>query len=228
MRITGSQLGSAGYVGIGNSNPQTALDVNGITSSTGFLVQGVIGAGTSTGYMLTGSPTTDVGGMFLTNSINLYLGWVTGNTRSVNFINGGSTRWAFNSTDVSPASAAGMTLGTTSLPWGNSFIQGLTIGAAGLGTNISRHLSATASLNFAATAAGTCDLLTITVTGAADGDTVVLGVPTALAASDNYQSFNGYVSAADTVTVKRCNLTNAVTALSDPAAATVRADVWKH
>lgn len=98
----------------------------------------------------------------------------------------------------------------------------------GGGTEITKHISATSSLDYSATAAGTCDTLTMTVTGAADGDTVVLGIPNALAASDNYQSFQGYVSAANTVTVKRCNLLNLVTALSNPAAAEVRADVWKH
>ena len=79
-----------------------------------------------------------------------------------------------------------------------------------------------ASLNFGATAAGTCDSLTVTVTGAASGDSVSLGIPSALAAADAYQSFQAYVSATNTVTVKRCNLTNATTALSDPAAATVK------
>jgi len=88
-------------------------------------------------------------------------------------------------------------------------------------------LSGTASLDFGATAAGTCDSLTITVTGAADGNPVSLGIPAALAASDTYQSFQGYVSSANTVTVKRCNLTNSTTALSNPAAATVRATVFK-
>lgn len=88
-------------------------------------------------------------------------------------------------------------------------------------------LTATASLDFGATVAGTCDSLTITVTGAADGDAVALGIPNALATSSTYQSFQGFVSAADTVTVKRCNLTNATTALSNPAPATVRATVIK-
>ena len=96
------------------------------------------------------------------------------------------------------------------------------------GAPITGHLTATASLDFSATAAGACDLLTVTVAGAADGDPVSLGVPTALAASDNYQNFTAYVSAANTVTVKRCNLLNLVTALSNPAAATVRVDVWKN
>ncbi len=111
---------------------------------------------------------------------------------------------------------------------GGVFIStaGITLGTSG--TTITRHLSATASLDFGATAAGACDLLTINVTNAADGDTVSLGVPAALAASDNYQSFNAYVSSAGVVTVKRCNLLNAVTALSNPAAATVRVDVWQH
>lgn len=88
-------------------------------------------------------------------------------------------------------------------------------------------LSATASLDFGATAAGACDSLTITVTGAADGNPVSLGIPAALSEADSYQSFQGYVSAANTVTVKRCNLTNSVTALTNAAPATVRATVLK-
>lgn len=98
----------------------------------------------------------------------------------------------------------------------------------GGGSAVKQVLSATSSLNFGATAAGACDLLTMTVTGAADGDVVNLGIPSALAASDNYQTINGYVSAANTITVKRCNLLNLVTALSNPAAVTVTAEVTKY
>lgn len=100
--------------------------------------------------------------------------------------------------------------------------QGVVIGG---GTALKKVLSATASLNFGATAAGACDTLTITVTGAGDGDVVALGLPHALVNGSTYQSFYGWVSAANTVSVRRCNLTNATTALSDPAAATVRATV---
>lgn len=105
---------------------------------------------------------------------------------------------------------------------------GVVCATNGAGTctgRIQTGAAGSASLDFGATAAGTCDLLTITVTGAADGDPVSCGVPTALAASDAYQSFAYYVSATNTVTVKRCNLTNAVTALSNPATATVRCTV---
>jgi hypothetical protein len=66
----------------------------------------------------------------------------------------------------------------------------------------------------------------MTVTGAADGDTVSLGVPTALATASTTLAFSGWVSAANTVSVRVCQV--AVTGTSDPAAATVRADVWKH
>lgn len=105
--------------------------------------------------------------------------------------------------------------------------SGRTVSIGG-GTGIKKVLAGTGSLDFGATAAGACDSLTITVTGAADGDTVALGIPTALATADSYQSFHGFVSAADTVTVKRCNPINATTALSNPAAATVRATVFKY
>lgn len=123
-----------------------------------------------------------------------------------------STTAASGSADVGlKRSAAGVVCATNGAGTCTGRIQ---TGAAG-----------SASLDFGATAAGTCDLLTITVTGAADGDPVSCGVPTALAASDAYQSFAYYVSAANTVTVKRCNLTNAVVALTNPAAATVRCTV---
>lgn len=81
-------------------------------------------------------------------------------------------------------------------------------------------LTATASLDFGAFGANACQTLTLTVTGAADGDAVVLGVPNALASLAGV-TFSGWVSAANTVSVRGCNATG--TATSDPAAATVRA-----
>ena len=83
----------------------------------------------------------------------------------------------------------------------------LTIGG---GTAISKHLSATASLDFTALAANTCEVLTITVTGATDGNMVTLGVPNALADVDGATertTFFGWVSGTDTVSVRRCNVT---------------------
>lgn len=86
-------------------------------------------------------------------------------------------------------------------------------------------LTGTASLDFTALAGNTCEEFAITVTGAADGDPVSLGVPAAAANVDNKATFTAFVSAPDTVLVRRCNPTAGATA--DPAAATVRANVSK-
>ena len=103
-------------------------------------------------------------------------------------------------------------------------ISGVTINDGAL---IRGHLSGTASLDFDLSAAGiTCQDLTITVTGAAQGstDNVTLAIPTALASTAGV-TFDQWVSAADTVTVRACDVTSGN---PDPAAATVRADVWEH
>lgn len=140
------------------------------------------------------------------------------------------------------AVASGPKLPSRCSPTAGKVYFNLTVAASGRGVGLYRcsaldtwtgpavfgnTFTGSASLNFGATAAGACDSLTVTVTGAASGDVVDLGIPAALASADAYQSFQGYVSAANTVTVKRCNLTNSTTALSDPAAATVKAVVTR-
>lgn len=83
------------------------------------------------------------------------------------------------------------------------------------------NLSATADLDFAAIAAAASADLTIAVPGAAVGDSVSLGLPAAPAAG---LIFNGFVSAANVVTVRASN----ITALGvDAASATYRATVHK-
>lgn len=87
-------------------------------------------------------------------------------------------------------------------------------------------MTGTASLDFTALAANSCEVLTVTVTGAADGDTCSLGLPNALVDVDGATErtlFECWVSAANTVSVRRCNVTGTITA--NPAAATVRATV---
>lgn len=101
--------------------------------------------------------------------------------------------------------------------------SGINIGTSA--QTIRRHLSSTASLNFDFSGAGiTCQDLTVTVTGAADGDTVAIGVPNTAAGSAGVL-YTGFVSASDTVTVRGCDVTSAG---GDPGAVTVRADVWQH
>jgi len=88
---------------------------------------------------------------------------------------------------------------------------------------IDKVLKGSATLDFPSTAAGTSSDLTITVTGAADGDVVSLGVPNGSTLANGV--FSAWVSAADTVKVRFTN-TNLVTAL-DPASGTFKVNVSK-
>jgi hypothetical protein len=108
---------------------------------------------------------------------------------------------------------------------GNATFAG-SVGIGG-GAPIVKVLTGTASVDFTALAAGACENFNITVTGAADGDPVQLGIPAAAWATTEYATIDYFVSAPNTVTVKRCNLTNATTALSNPAPVTIRAAVFQ-
>jgi hypothetical protein len=88
--------------------------------------------------------------------------------------------------------------------------------AIGGGTPIAKVLSAAATLDFPSTAAGTSSELSVTVTGAAVGDPVSLGLP---AAPDANTSYSGYVSGANTVKVR---FNNYSAGAIDPASASFR------
>jgi hypothetical protein len=91
----------------------------------------------------------------------------------------------------------------------------------GGGASVTKILSATATLNFDLTAL-TVEDLTITVTGAADGDVVTLGVPSGSVTTS--VQYTAWVSAADTVTVRaRTSATG-----ENPASGVFRATVIKH
>lgn len=85
---------------------------------------------------------------------------------------------------------------------------------AGSGNTITKVLSATASLDFGSISAASQASLTITVTGAAVGDEVIMALPAAPAAGI---VFNAFVSAANTVTIRASNITASPV---DPVAAT--------
>jgi hypothetical protein len=83
-------------------------------------------------------------------------------------------------------------------------------------------LSNSATLDFGSTSAQSSADLTITVTGAADGDVVSLGVPNAsVNANTNYTA---WVSAANTVTVRFNNYSSGAV---DPASGTFKVKVFK-
>lgn len=87
---------------------------------------------------------------------------------------------------------------------------------------VAKVLTNTATLDFGSTAAQTSTDLTITVTGAAVGDAVYVGVPNG--SVTNNTSFSAWVSATNTVTVRHNNHSAGA---SDPASGTFRAVVLK-
>ena len=89
--------------------------------------------------------------------------------------------------------------------------------AKGYTTNIN---SATATLDFPSISAQSSQDLTITVTGAALGDSVALGVPTTSVTAG--VMFTAWVSAANTVTVRAHNYS---TAAADPASGSFKATI---
>ncbi len=96
--------------------------------------------------------------------------------------------------------------------------------AAGTTYTLAKTLTNTATLDFGNTLAGTVSDLTLTVTGAADGDAVALGVPNGSYPATG--TFTAWVSAANTVTVRYAN--NSLTLAQDPASGTFRASVIKY
>lgn len=90
-------------------------------------------------------------------------------------------------------------------------------------TILSRVLKGSATLDFGSTAAGAVTDLTITVTGAADGDVVSLSVPNASQTTTG--SFSAWVSATNTVTVRY--RIAALTGSEDPASGTFKVTVTK-
>jgi hypothetical protein len=105
--------------------------------------------------------------------------------------------------------------GSTSTRWSAT---GASLGGGAL---FKKLLSATATLDFASIAANSSGTLTITVTGAATGDSVAIGLPASPTAGI---VFVGYVSSANTVTITAFNVTAGAI---DPASASYRATVYQ-
>jgi hypothetical protein len=93
--------------------------------------------------------------------------------------------------------------------------------AAGM-VNVS--VTGSAVLDFGNTLAGAVTDLTVTVTGAVDGDVVSIGVPNASMPATG--SYTAWVSAADTVTIRYAN--NSLTLAQDPASGTFKVSVIKY
>lgn len=108
-----------------------------------------------------------------------------------------------------------------SQPYAYQARNALTLGA---GTPITQHNSISATVTIPSLAASTCSTTRKMVAGAADGDSVALGVGNALAAVEGVTWF-GWASAANTVSIRACNATKSPVTIGT---GTVRIDIWKH
>lgn len=167
-------------------------------------VSQIIGpSGAIVGTTTNGAPSND---LTITNSVSTGTGESTGVIKLATYGTNGASGTAIGTlTERMRVSSSGVTIGSG-------------------GTPIAKHISATATLDFGDTAAGTVTDLTITVTGAASGDEVSIGVPAASVPASG--SYFGWVSAADTVTIRFSN--NALVTSYNPASGTFRASVNNH
>ena len=85
----------------------------------------------------------------------------------------------------------------------------------------------TFSPNFAALKPSTCAVLTFTFLGASDGDTIALGVPNTMMTISGIPNYFAWVSAANTITIRACNLDPNNTQKT-PGSGAIRVDIWKH
>jgi len=97
------------------------------------------------------------------------------------------------------------------------------LSVGGVRYTMNKVLTTTASLNFPSTPDNSSSTLTVTVTGASDGDVVSIGVPSASVVTNT--SYFAFVSATNTVTVVMLN--NDDINPADPAVGTFRISVSK-
>lgn len=122
--------------------------------------------------------------------------------------------------DFGSSTIRGFLNGTQELSIASGFIDALNGLKIGTGTEITKYLSASATLDFPNTLAGLSSDLTITLTGASVGDIVVLGVPNGSVNANT--CYTAWVSATNTITVR---FNNYSVLASDPASGTFKVGV---
>jgi len=135
--------------------------------------------------------------------LNLKAGTATANTAPLKFTSG---------TNLTTAEAGAMEYNGTNLFFSPSTTR----------HTVNHGLTGSATLDFGSTNAQLSTDLTITVTGAADGDVVSLGVPNAAVNANT--SYSAWVSAANTVTVRFNNYSSGTV---NPASGTFKVFVTK-
>jgi len=156
-------------------------------------------------FSIDGNGNVAIGAQAPTAALHIKAGTATANTAPLKFSTGGAQLLTPENGVLEPATGDANLLFT----------------AGSTRYTIAKTLTNTAILDFASTGSGAVADLTITVTGAADGDAVVLGTPNgSITATATYSA---WVSAANTVTVRF-----SPKATEDPASGTFRVSVIKY
>ena len=209
--LTGVNAVSLGGIGAGS---YARLDIGNSFSGN----QSIAGTLTATALSGSGSGLTNLNPANLaggTAGINISGTAATASTAS-NALNLGSIAAAnYARLDISNTFAANQTIaGTTTIGTG--------------GTPIVEHLSATVNPSFPALKPAACATTALTLSGAADGDTLALGVSNArmTGASGVILNYSAWVSATDTISIQACNLGTSPQKVAGSGA--IRVDLWKH
>lgn len=181
-------------IGLGTTSPGASLQINAGSATTKGLI--VRAASSATANLFEGQNSSG-SALFEVSS--------SGNLARINNV-------AYTWPSATPAAAA------TGTQLGEAVLSTTSGGAL----SWKQMKSASATLDFPITATRTSSDLTITVTGAASGDIVALGVPNAAVLANT--SYTAWVSANDVVTVRLHNYDNAD---KNPASATFKVLVFK-
>lgn len=201
-----------------SADSDISITTGGNISTSDLVVTGDVSATTVTiggGTALTTSNQTGTGSLVLANTPTLVTPVLGVASATSITIGGGSTLSTSNQTGTGNlVLATSPTLVTPNV--GAATATSINLG----GATVTDILTNTASLNFDLTAVVSQDL-TISVTGAALGDTCSIGVPHASVTADTI--FTCWVSAADTVTVRALRMAGT----PDPADGTFRVTLTK-
>ena len=191
-----------------NSSDDVAIRFDGRRKISGSLITGAISEFANLGTIvmrIMGSGNVGIGQSTPTAVLHLKAGTATASTAPLKFTSQGASL-------LNPVEPGAVEFNGTNLLFTPSAAR----------HTVNHGLTGSATLNFPSTNAQLSADLTITVTGAADGDVVSLGVPNAAVNANT--SYSAWVSAANTVTVRFNNYSSGTV---DPASGLFKVFVTK-